>query len=151
VAGKMDNELKEMYDQAVHFHGHPGVFLAIGIRMGLLALKYLNSKGYFELEAFIQTRKRLPYQCLLDGIQFSTGCTIGKGNLKIQYSDSDLFGIFKTQSNKKIEIKVLPEFLEHIKKQIKGMDRFKMHDIAKHVLQMDEKEMFRVLTPKSQP
>jgi formylmethanofuran dehydrogenase subunit E len=150
VAGKMDNELKEIYDHAVHFHGHPGVFLAIGIRMGLLALKDLNSKGYFELEAFIQTRERPPYQCLLDGIQFSTGCTIGKGNLKIQYSDSALFGIFTTQSNKKIEIKVLPEFLERIKQQIKGMDRFKMHDIAEQVLQTDEKEMFCVSTPKSQ-
>jgi len=146
----MKDQLKAIYDQAVQFHGHPGVFLAIGIRMGLLALKYLNSKGHFELEAFIQTRERPPYRCLLDGIQFSTGCTIGKGNLKIKFSDNgNILGLFKTQSGKKLEIKVLSEFLEHIKKQIKGIDRFKMHDVVKQVLQMDEKEIFRVFTPKS--
>ena len=145
----MNDELKAMYNQSVRFHGHPGVFLAIGIRMGLLALRYLNSKGHFELEALIQTRERPPYQCLLDGIQFSTGCTIGKGNLNIQYSDDEIFGIFKTESGKKIKIEVLSEFLEQIKKQIKDMDRFKMNDVAKQVLQMDEQEMFRVFTPKS--
>ncbi len=139
----MKDQLKAIYDQAVQFHGHPGVFLAIGIRMGLLALKYLNSKGHFELEAFIQTRERPPYRCLLDGIQFSTGCTIGKGNLEIKYSaNGDIFGVFKTQSGKKFEIKVLPEFLEHIKKQIKDIDRFNMHNIAEQVLMMNEKEIF---------
>jgi formylmethanofuran dehydrogenase subunit E len=46
--------------------------------MGILALNYLKSKGFFELEAFIQTRDMPPYQCLLDGIQISTGSTIGK-------------------------------------------------------------------------
>jgi formylmethanofuran dehydrogenase subunit E len=145
----MIDKVKNIYDQAVLFHGHPGVFLAIGIRMGLLALKYLNSKGHFELEAFIQTRERPPYRCLLDGIQFSTGCTIGKGNLSIKYSDDEIFGVFKTESGKEIKIVVLSEFLEHIKKQIKDMDRFKMHDVAKKVLQMDKKEIFHVFSPKS--
>jgi hypothetical protein len=41
------------------------------------------------------------------------------------------------------------EFLEKIKKQIKDMDRFKMHDVAKQVLQMDEKDIFRVFAPTS--
>ncbi len=139
----MNDEVKKIYDQAVLFHGHPGVFLAIGIRMGLLALKYLNSKGHFELEAFIQTRERPPYRCLLDGIQFSTGCTIGKGNLKIGFSDSgDIFGVFKTKSVKEIVIKVLPEFLERIKKQIKNVDRFSMHNIAEQILNLNEKDIF---------
>ncbi|MCK5588384.1 MAG: formylmethanofuran dehydrogenase subunit E family protein [Candidatus Lokiarchaeota archaeon] len=142
MAVKMDTELKSIYDKAVRFHGHPGVFLAIGIRMGLLALEYLKSKGYFELEAFVQTRERPPYLCILDGIQFSTGCTIGKGNLEINYSADEIFGVFKTQSGKKIEIKVLPELLEQIKKQIKGMDRFKMDEVVKEILEMDETALF---------
>jgi formylmethanofuran dehydrogenase subunit E len=146
----MEDESKAKYEKAVQFHGHPGVFIAIGVRMGLLALKYLNSKGYFDLDTIIQTRQKPPYQCLLDGIQISTGSTIGKGNLNIQYSDDEIFGIFKTESDKEIKIVVLPEFLEQIKKQIKDMDRFKMHNVAKQVLQMDEKEIFRVFTPKSQ-
>jgi formylmethanofuran dehydrogenase subunit E len=149
VAKKMNKEMKKIYDQAVLFHGHPGVFLAIGIRMGLLALKYLNSKGHFELEAFIQTRERPPYRCLLDGIQFSTGCTIGKGNLNIQYSNDEIFGIFKTKSGKEIKIEALPEFLEQIKKQIKDRDRFKMHDVAEQVLQMDEKAIFNIVIPEN--
>jgi len=142
----MKDKLKATYDLAVQFHGHPGVFIAIGIRMGLLALKYLNSKGYFDLDTLIQTRMKPPYQCLIDGIQISTGSTIGKGNLNIQYSDDKIFGIFKTEAGKEIKIEVLPEFLEHIKKQIKGRDRFNMHDIAEQVLQMGEKEIFRVFT-----
>ena len=138
----MNDEVKKIYDHAVRFHGHPGVFLAIGIRMGLLALKYLNSKGFFELDAFIQTRERSPYRCLLDGIQFSTGCTIGKGNLSVKYSDGDIVGVFTTQSGKTFEITVRSEFLEQIKKQMKDLNKFNMQNIAEQVLKMNENAIF---------
>jgi formylmethanofuran dehydrogenase subunit E len=73
--------LKEMIDQGTEFHGHLGPFLVLGIRMGLLALKDLSSSGHKNIEARVKTGTTPPISCLVDGIQISTGCTMGKGNI----------------------------------------------------------------------
>lgn len=73
--------LKEMIDQGTEFHGHLGPFLVLGIKMGLLALRDLSSSGYKNIEARVKTGTTPPVSCLVDGIQISTGCTMGKGNI----------------------------------------------------------------------
>ncbi len=73
--------LEEMIERAIEFHGHLGPFLVLGIRMGLLALRELSSSGYEGIEALVKTGNTPSLSCLLDGIQVSTGCTMGKGNI----------------------------------------------------------------------
>lgn len=68
---------------AVRLHGHRGPFLAIGLRMGLLALRVLGSSGFTRIAAEAYTGTEPPISCLVDGIQVATGCTAGKGNLKV--------------------------------------------------------------------
>lgn len=79
-------------DDATIFHGHKGPFLVIGYRAGIYALEILKPEKKFDLEveAFLPYKK--PYSCILDGLQCSTGCTLGKGNMKY-YDDSDRFAI----------------------------------------------------------
>ncbi len=38
--------------------------------------------SHFGLGADVRCPERTPYTCFLDGIQFSTGCTMGKGNIR---------------------------------------------------------------------
>jgi formylmethanofuran dehydrogenase subunit E len=74
--------LEDMMERAVEFHGHLGPYLVLGIRIGLLALRELSSLGYEGIEALVKTGDVPSLSCLLDGIQVSTGCTMGKGNIR---------------------------------------------------------------------
>jgi len=71
---------------AVRFHGHLGPFLVLGLRAGFRAVE-LFGRDPFKLKAMVTLRKRIPYTCFLDGIQFATGCTLGKGNIEILEGD----------------------------------------------------------------
>ena len=76
-------DLRAMIERGALLHGHLGPFLVAGIRMGLLALMLLHSPGYFGLHAESEAGTKTPLSCLNDGIQIGSGCTAGKGNLRI--------------------------------------------------------------------
>jgi len=69
---------------AVRFHGHLGPYLVLGLRIGLLAVRVLQPRGPHELSATVWTNRSPPESCMLDGIQVSCGCTLGKGNLHVK-------------------------------------------------------------------
>lgn len=75
--------LDGMIERGREFHGHLGPFLVLGIRMGLAALKELDSKGHKDIRAVVRSGSNPPISCLADGIQISTGCTLGKGNITV--------------------------------------------------------------------
>jgi len=70
--------LNDVLPEAVRFHGHLCPGLLIGCRAALLGLKELGGKRSEdeELVAVVENDS-----CSVDGIQFLTGCTFGKGNL----------------------------------------------------------------------
>jgi len=75
--------LDRILEDASIFHGHPGPFLALGIKAGLRAVELL---GYdpFEMRARVEVPElKPPYTCFADGVQFVTGCTLGKGNIEV--------------------------------------------------------------------
>jgi len=76
-------DLNELVAVGTRFHGHLGPYLVAGIRMGLLALELLGSDGYFGIVAESETGSATPLSCLTDGIQLGSGCTTGKGNLRV--------------------------------------------------------------------
>jgi len=76
-------DLRAMIDRGTLLHGHLGPYLVAGIRIGLLALRLLDSSGYFGLRAESEAGRTTPLSCLNDGVQIGSGCTIGKGNLRV--------------------------------------------------------------------
>jgi formylmethanofuran dehydrogenase subunit E len=82
----------DLLEDAIRFHGHLGPFLVLGLRAGLIATNYLG-KSYFELNARVETALHPPRSCFIDGIQFTSGCTAGKGNLAIE-AGSNVSSIF---------------------------------------------------------
>ena len=76
----------EMLSWAIRFHGHLGPFLVLGLRAGLRAVE-LFGHNPFKLKAIVTLKRAIPYTCFLDGIQFSTGCTLGKGNIEVLEGD----------------------------------------------------------------
>ena len=78
------NMAKGLLDYAKRFHGHLGPFLVIGLRMGSLAKERLgNPDPVHSLEAMVELENKRPISCLIDGIQVSSGCTLGKGNIMV--------------------------------------------------------------------
>jgi len=66
--------------QAAAFHGHLGPWLVLGLKAGVHARRKLAASP-FELKARIFCPAGTPYTCFIDGVQFSSGCTMGKGNI----------------------------------------------------------------------
>lgn len=63
------------------FHGHLGPYVVLGLRVGQYALERAHGHSHFGVETEVRCAEQPPESCLLDGIQFSTGCTMGKRNL----------------------------------------------------------------------
>jgi formylmethanofuran dehydrogenase subunit E len=80
----LDEELER---RAVEFHGHGGPFMTLGLRMGLYALGHLDCRGWFDVSCRVALRWRPPDSCVIDGIQSSTGCTMGKRNIEVVEGD----------------------------------------------------------------
>lgn len=70
--------------ETLKFHGHRCWASVAGVRVGLAALTALNVKrsGGTQLYAIIETGEEHGGMCFGDGIQYTTGCTFGKGNIR---------------------------------------------------------------------
>jgi formylmethanofuran dehydrogenase subunit E len=75
-----------MLKQATAFHGHLGPWLVLGLKAGAYARKELEASP-FKLKARVSCPAGTPYTCFVDGIQFSSGCTMGKGNISHHRAD----------------------------------------------------------------
>lgn len=131
------NKLKvdEVISKGVEFHGHLGPFLVAGIKMGRLALEKLGSKGYSDLSVVVETGTRPPVSCLIDGIQISTGCTLGKGNVKVE-NKGKAKAIF-TKDKKSVEIELSSQILKLIDEEDD------CEEMAKRVANMPEEQLFK--------
>ncbi len=64
------------------FHGHLGPYVVAGLRLGRYALARLRADPHFGVEAEVHCPDRPPPSCVMDGIQFASGCTLGKRNIR---------------------------------------------------------------------
>jgi len=78
------NLKSSLLKSATRFHGHLGPYLVLGLRMGLVANRVLQPRRPHDLSATVWTKRSPPESCMLDGIQVSSGCTLGKGNLRVK-------------------------------------------------------------------
>jgi len=95
----------DLHERAIEFHGHGGPFMVIGLRMGLLALKHLDAGGWFDLRCLASLRWGPPDSCVIDGIQSSTGCTMGKHNIEIEDGEGISASFIKNDENLRITLK----------------------------------------------
>ncbi len=70
--------------EALAFHGHQCWASTAGVRLGLAAMEALGAprSGAKQLHAIIEIGDHHGGMCFGDGIQFTTGCTFGKGNIE---------------------------------------------------------------------
>jgi formylmethanofuran dehydrogenase subunit E len=77
---------KDVLQDALRFHGHRCWASVAGVRAGLAALRALGVKrsGGTQLYAIVETGEEHGGMCFGDGVQYTTGCTFGKGNIRKQ-------------------------------------------------------------------
>lgn len=68
----------------IEFHGHRCWASVAGVRIGIAALRTLGVKrsGGSQLVSIVEIGDDHGGMCFADGIQYTTGCTVGKGNLR---------------------------------------------------------------------
>jgi formylmethanofuran dehydrogenase subunit E len=102
----------ELIEGAVKFHGHLGPFLILGLKAGLLANSLLG-KDYFKTTAVVTADSSPPSSCSVDGVQFVTGCTMGKGNIKLRKGKN--VSVLFTKEGRKLRLTLKNDVLESIK------------------------------------
>jgi formylmethanofuran dehydrogenase subunit E len=75
---------KEILMDALKFHGHTCWASVAGVRIGLAALRTLGVKrsGGTQLYSIVEIGEDHGGMCFGDGVQYTTGCTFGKGNIR---------------------------------------------------------------------
>ncbi len=78
-------DLPEELAALQRFHGHLGIYVTLGLRMGAIGKRTLG--GYKGLKATVRTEAKPPMMCVVDGVQFASACTMGKGNIAVEPAD----------------------------------------------------------------
>jgi len=78
-------ETKDLLAETFKFQGHICWASAMGTRVGLVALRELGVQRTGtsdELHCIVEIGDNHGAQCFVDGVQYSTGCTFGKGDIE---------------------------------------------------------------------
>ena len=138
---KLKNNIpKELIESAVKFHGHLGPFLILGLKAGLYANEVLG-RDPFGMKVIVETEPKPPPSCFVDGVQFTTGCTMGKGNIELK-SGEGLSAIF-TRNGRKIKLNLKEELYESLRRCSKD-------DLERIALDISKKPIYTIFNVKNE-
>ncbi len=107
IAGVLANEL----------HRHLGIYAIVGVKMGLRAREYFGA-GIDEIKILSYAGQDPPFSCMNDGLQVSTGATMGHGLIHLDPDCKHNPGAEFTYLNQKIIITLKDEYRERIESQV---------------------------------
>lgn len=98
--------------RAVEFHGHLGPWLVLGLITGKYIIETLKAQRHFGLKIKAYGLNKKPQTCLLDGLQLSTGCTLGKFNLLTMKAKSIKIDCLNTKTGKRTVVSFKKDILD---------------------------------------
>lgn len=107
-------QLPEELAALQRFHGHLGVYVTLGLRMGAIGKRRFGH--YKGLTATVRSEPDPPMRCVLDGVQFSSGCTMGKGNIALETASEPEVTFEKAGERLRIALK--PGWRERIDREM---------------------------------
>jgi formylmethanofuran dehydrogenase subunit E len=101
---------------ALKFHGHRCWASVAGVRAGLAARRELGVQrsGGRQLHAFVEIGEDHGGICFGDGVQYATGCTLGKGNLEKTPYGKLAVTLIERASNRAIRVSYKPTLQKRI-------------------------------------
>lgn len=121
----------QLWEKAAEFHGHKCPGLAIGYKVSLLALKYLNIKDNIDDEDIVCIAET--DACGVDAVQVILKATVGTGAMRILYTGKQAFNIFNRKNGKKARF-VLNDMQNFDTKE----------ERMKYILSTDEEKLFTI-------
>lgn len=109
-------EKRTILEKALEFHGHRWRASVAGVRVGLAALEKLGIKrsGGTQLYGIVEIGEDHGGMCFGDGVQYATGCTFGKGNIRKNPLGKLGFTLIEKDSNRAVRV----VFTSKLQKQI---------------------------------
>ena len=106
----------------------------------MIANKKLGSDP-FSKKAVISTGTKPPLSCIVDGIQISSGCTYGKGNITVK--DEDLAKAeFSTDDGKQTIIFLKPSIRKEIETKV---TKENMVSYSEEIFERVDEELFEII------
>ena len=107
---------RQVLMDALKFHGHKCWASVAGVRVGLAALRELGVKrsGGTQLYGIIEIGEDHGGMCFGDGIQYTTGCTFGKGNIRKNPLGKVAFTLIEKETNRAVRIAFKPTLQKQI-------------------------------------
>jgi formylmethanofuran dehydrogenase subunit E len=135
-------ELPEELAALQRFHGHLGVYVTLGLRMGAIGKRQFGH--YKGLRAIVRSQPEPPMRCVLDGVQFSSGCTMGKGNVVLE-SGSEPEVAFE-KDGRRLHIALRSGWRERIDRE---MSKEKEREQSLFYFGVPERDLFEIQTVES--
>ncbi len=105
-------------------HGHTGIYSIIGAKMGIRAMEYFNV-GVNNLVVTTFAGSEPPLSCFNDGVQISSGATIGQGLITVSDSISPIPSAIFEFNNQKVNISLNPEIARQMGNDIRyGIEEY---------------------------
>jgi inosine-uridine nucleoside N-ribohydrolase/formylmethanofuran dehydrogenase subunit E len=136
------------------FHGHLGVYSIVGAKMGIKA-RELFGVGPDMLEVTTYAGTKPPYSCLNDGIQVSTGATLGMGTIHLAADSITRPCAVFSYKNRSVRISLKTEYSEKVDADInEGILKFGLmddgywklirHNALKYWVEWDRNKIFDI-------
>jgi inosine-uridine nucleoside N-ribohydrolase/formylmethanofuran dehydrogenase subunit E len=136
------------------FHGHLGVFSIVGAKMGIRA-REIFGVGPDMLDVVTYAGSKPPYSCLNDGIQVSTGATMGMGTIHLAADSITRPSAIFTFKGRSVKISLKKEYLNMVVSDInEGILKFGLmddgywklirHNALKYWLEWDRNKIFDI-------
>jgi len=132
--------------RAIDFHGHLGPYVALGLRMGLLARRRMTFGDHFAASVQAFTGGKPPRSCLVDGLQVATGATLGKGTIEVAPLDEGPVRARVTTDEGTLEIR-LSETAQRLCAEVTS--RHDAEHAGEHALEMADEALFEVFEVRS--
>ena len=139
-------KLTSVLEKAAEFHGHLGPFLAIGVRMGLIGLKKTDGSKSNQLVVTAVLPLRVPFSCIIDGLQVSTGCTVGNRKLSLKDSPTVQARFRRKDNGQEIVIALDRSVFEKMKNQLlrEAVSEDEIRKLAWIIVGIPEDELFEI-------
>jgi pyrimidine-specific ribonucleoside hydrolase len=98
-------------------HGHIGIYAIIGVKMGLRAREYFNI-GLDDLYIDSHAGLTPPFSCLNDGLQVSTGSSLGHGLIHAEVTNSPKVSATFSFKGKSVQINLKDQVAAKMKHDI---------------------------------
>ncbi len=123
------------------FHGHLGPWLILGIKIGQAALAAVKARKHFGVEVVAAWPDAPPPSCAVDGLQWGTGATYGKRNLRLEPSERFEVLVRNTDTGEAVRTVLLPTTPGLLRRLLEA---YGDEDSSMRVWDMADEELYRI-------